>query len=415
MFKQLHPNVRARIIISFFSKIIGASILPFMAIYFTNMLNSYIAGVLLIINIIVQFIASIYGGYLTDNIGRRKLLVVGEWTKVIALTGMAISNSSIFHSVSITFVMLLIMSIAQGIILPASEAMLIDVSNPETRTYMYSINYWGSNLSMMIGIIIGGWLFQQHFSKLLILVVVISIFTAILTTKIIRETLKINNYIKKESITFKNIFKGYQAVARDSRFMLFILGGIMLMSIEFQRDNYISIRLAQEFPPMNILLKNIPITIDGIRMLSIITVINMLFIVLFTPLVTKKVEKYKEIKMYIGFFLFTVGYTICSFSNNIVILLLATITFSIGELIYVPIRQSILSEIVNENSRGAYMAFNSLVFQIGKLIASSCLLISPYINKYMMGLIVLIFGLSSITSTLLAISKKKYMDMYKIN
>ncbi|WP_197198518.1 MFS transporter [Cytobacillus firmus] len=100
--------------------------------------------------------------------------------------------------------------------------------------------------------------------------------------------------------------------------------------------------------------------------------------------------------MYIGFLLFTIGYAVCSISNNLIILLTATVILSIGELLYVPIRQSILSEIIDENKRGAYMALNSLVIQFGKFVASSCLLVSPYLNKFMMGSIVLIFGLLSI-------------------
>lgn len=34
MFRELHPNIRARILIQFLSKVIGSMIFPFMAIYF---------------------------------------------------------------------------------------------------------------------------------------------------------------------------------------------------------------------------------------------------------------------------------------------------------------------------------------------------------------------------------------------
>ena len=40
---------------------------------------------------------------------------------------------------------------------PATEAMLIDVSTPENRKVMYSINYWAINLSIAIGAIFGGY------------------------------------------------------------------------------------------------------------------------------------------------------------------------------------------------------------------------------------------------------------------
>lgn len=62
MFRELHPNIRARILIQFLSKVIGSMIFPFMAIYFSMEINSSIAGVLLMINVFAQFLAGMYGG-----------------------------------------------------------------------------------------------------------------------------------------------------------------------------------------------------------------------------------------------------------------------------------------------------------------------------------------------------------------
>lgn len=137
MFRELHPNIRARILIQFLSKIIGSMIFPFLAIYFTMEINSSVAGVLLLINVFVQFVAGIYGGHLADVIGRRKLMITGEVLKVFAFLGMVLCNSPFFHSPWITFAMLLIIGVAQGLVNPAGEAMLIDVSTPENRAFMY--------------------------------------------------------------------------------------------------------------------------------------------------------------------------------------------------------------------------------------------------------------------------------------
>lgn len=107
------------------------------------------------INVLVQFLAGMYGGHLADIIGRKKLMVTGELLKVFAFLGMVLCNSPMFHSPWITFVMLLIIGVAQGLINPAGEAMLIDVSTPENRSFMYSVSYWANNLSIMIGIMVG--------------------------------------------------------------------------------------------------------------------------------------------------------------------------------------------------------------------------------------------------------------------
>lgn len=71
MFRELHPNIRARILIQFLSKIIGSMIFPFIAIYFSMEISSSIAGILLMINVIIQFLAGMYGGHLADIIGQK--------------------------------------------------------------------------------------------------------------------------------------------------------------------------------------------------------------------------------------------------------------------------------------------------------------------------------------------------------
>lgn len=87
MFRELHPNIRARILIQFLSKVIGSMIFPFMAIYFSREINSSVAGFLLMINVLVQFLAGMYGGHLADIIGRKKLMVTGELLKCLPFSG----------------------------------------------------------------------------------------------------------------------------------------------------------------------------------------------------------------------------------------------------------------------------------------------------------------------------------------
>ncbi|ELY0462695.1 MFS transporter [Listeria innocua] len=398
MFKELHPNIRARILIQFLSKIIGSMIFPFMAIYFSMEINSKIAGILLMINVLAQFLAGMYGGHLADIIGRKKLMVAGELLKVFAFLGMVLCNSSIFHSPWITFVMLLLIGVAQGLINPAGEAMLIDVSTPENRSFMYSVSYWANNLSMMIGIIVGGWFFVDYLFPLLVALFIMSFVTAWLTTSLISETLKQKAVLKKGSYGLVGMLKNYGQVLHDYRFLLYTIGGIAVMSIEFQRSNYISVRLAEDFQALLVHFGPLGnITLNGVQIVSVLTAVNTLFIVLFTVPVARFVTKRAQQPiMYVGFTLFAIGFAVCAFANNLAVLLLATAVLSIGELLYVPTRQTILAAIVDDDRRGAYMAFNGIIFQIGKMIGSVSLVFAPFIGKYGMATFTILLGVLSI-------------------
>ncbi|HHQ1268320.1 TPA: MDR family MFS transporter [Listeria innocua] len=398
MFKELHPNIRARILIQFLSKIIGSMIFPFMAIYFSMEINSKVAGILLMINVLAQFLAGMYGGHLADIIGRKKLMVAGELLKVFAFLGMVLCNSPVFHSPWITFVMLLLIGVAQGLINPTGEAMLIDVSTPENRSFMYSVSYWANNLSMMIGIIVGGWFFVDYLFPLLVALFIMSFVTAWLTISLISETLKQKAVLKKGSYGLVGMLKNYGQVLHDYRFLLYTLGGIAVMSIEFQRSNYISVRLAEDFQALLVHFGPLGnITLNGVQIVSVLTAVNTLFIVLFTVPVARFVTKRAQQPiMYVGFTLFAIGFAVCAFANNLAVLLLATAVLSIGELLYVPTRQTILAAIVDDNRRGAYMAFNGIIFQIGKMIGSVSLVFAPFIGKYGMATFTILLGVLSI-------------------
>ncbi|WP_271006108.1 MDR family MFS transporter [Listeria seeligeri] len=398
MFRELHPNIRARILIQFLSKIIGSMIFPFLAIYFTMEINSSVAGVLLLINVFVQFVAGIYGGHLADVIGRRKLMITGEVLKVFAFLGMVLCNSPFFHSPWITFAMLLIIGVAQGLVNPAGEAMLIDVSTPENRAFMYSISYWANNLSMLIGIMVGGWFFVDYLFPLLVALLIMSFVTAWLTIILISETLERKVVPEKGSYGLLEMFKSYGQVLHDYRFLLYTIGGIAVMSIEYQRGNYISVRLAEDF--QHFLVDFGPlgeVNLNGVQIVSVLTAVNTLFIVLFTvPIARWVTKRAQQPIMYVGFSLFAIGFAVCAFANSLIILLIATAVLSIGELLYVPTRQTILATIVDDNKRGAYMAFNGIIFQIGKMIGSVSLVFAPFIGKYGMGIFTIGLGIVAI-------------------
>lgn len=389
-------------------------IFPFMAVYFTKELNSGVAGILVTINVIIQFIAGIYGGHLTDVFGRRQLMIAGEALKSAAYLGMLLANSPIFHSVWLTFLMMLIVSIAQGMINPAADAMLIDVSTVENRAFMYSISYWANNLSILIGVMVGGWFFQSHLFLLLIALFILSLLTTGLTVHLLSETL-IKQENSTKSVGIAAVFRSYRKVMKDRRFLLFTLAGIAIMTVEFQRNNFVSVRLAEELKHLTISLGNMgTVTLDGVRILSLLTAVNTVIIVLFTGAIAKWVTGRPQKKiMFTGFLLFSLGYAVTAFSNQLLILFIATVVFSFGELLYVPTRQTILAEIIDESSRGSYVAFNGIIFQLGKILASLSLMISPLIGKYGMATLLVLLGLLAIVLTNSSLLSKSHVNANK--
>lgn len=407
MLKKLHKNIRIRIYNNFISKLASSTIFPFMAIYFSINFGEYIAGILVIIQVIIQFFVGLYGGYLADIIGRKTIMVYGEALKSIAFICMALFNSPFIDSPHITYLAMLFVSISAGLTTPASEAMLIDVSNSENRNFMYSVNYWSFNISMMLGMFLGGLLFEQHMFLLLLILVVLSVITLSMTCFLIKETYIPQHKIEKPSI--KNMFHNYALVSRDFSFLLFTLGGIVILSLEFQLNNYISINLKNHFKDVSIAFSDtFMFHINGIQILSLISITNTILVIILSSIIANFIkQRNNEIILYIGFLLFGIGYSILLLTLNIWILLIAVLIFTIGELLFVPIRQTILADLINNDYRGSYMAFNGLVYQVGRMLGGAGIIVGGIIGNVSMSLVYISFSLIAIFFTKGAINLKR--------
>ncbi|SMB88635.1 MFS transporter [Deinococcus hopiensis] len=363
MWRTLHPNVRTRITTSFLSRVVGSMVFPFLAIYFTAHLGAALAGTLLLTLGVVQFLAGLYGGALADAWGRRTLLT-GEGLKLLAFAAMLAANGNGPHPWA-TFAAVVLVNVASGLINPAAEAMLVDVSTPKSRSFMYAANCWAVNLSILLGTVAGGWLYADHFTLLLGLLVGMSLITSALCWTQMTETRAASPTARAE-LGLAPLARSYAQVVRDRAFGLFVAGGILILSTEFSRNNHVAVHLAQNFAAS----EWFGVWLDGIKAMSVLTAVNTLLIVALTAPVAAWLKGREERPvMYAGFALFALGFAVMAFSTSLPVLL-GTLALSLGELLYVPTWQSALAELVPEDRRGAYLAVHGQVFTVSKWIAA---------------------------------------------
>lgn len=399
MWAALHQNVKIRIVNSFLTRMVGGAIFPFMAIYFTHHLGAGLAGILLLMLVGVQFVAGLYGGGLADAWGRRHTLLAGEVLKLLAFAGLLLANLWL-PLPWWTFVALAGINVANGLINPAAEAMLVDVSTPESRTFMYAVNYWAINASLLIGTLLGGWLYQDHFVALLAGLLSMSFLTLFLAWRFMTETLggpRRSASEVRSRVGFRPLIDSYAQVVRDRAYVLFLLGFVLLMSIEFGRQNFIPVHLAQNFAPQSFLGLNL----TGIKAMSLLTAVNTLMIVAFTIPVSAWVRG-RDLKrvMAWGFMLFAGGFAVLNGSVNLWVLIAASVVLSVGELLYVPTRQTLLADMIPEDRRGAYLAVNGQVFTLGKWVAALGLPLGAQIGDGGMMFIIAALGVLAVLLSL---------------
>nr|EEK69014.1 Multidrug resistance protein B [Bacillus wiedmannii] len=384
-------------------------IFPFMAIYFSIKLGSAIAGALLLINVIASLVIGLYGGYVGDRLGRKKVMIIGQSIQAISIACMGIANSDYVDSPWLTFVFMLVNSLGSGLMNPATEAMLIDVSTPENRKVMYSINYWAINLSIAIGAIFGGLLFENYRLQLFIGLTVIAVITLYVMAVYMEEVYVARKVVEKKNV-LKDMADSYKVVMKDRTFLIFCAASICTLSLEFQINNYLGVRLQQEFETVHFLFGNgFMFDLTGIRMLSWISAENTILVVLCSALLIKILKSFNDLKiLYVGLFIYTIGFTILGTSNSLWILLIAGLFQTVGEMMYVPVRQSIMADMVPNEARGSYMAINGMVFQVAKMNGALGVMLGSFLASWGMSVLYFIVGMSSILLFKKAIGKEKY-------
>ena len=407
-FRELHINIKIRLFINFIQKLTQMTVFPFMAIYFSAHFGSTVAGFLMILSVVAALISSFYGGYFADKNGRKKVLLEGEKYRFITMLLMALFNSPWLFSPSITYVLFLINSVIVGLITPANEAILIDVSTSKTRKLLYSLNYWSINLSIALGSMIGAFFYKDHFFVLLLSTAVASVATYYLIKLYILETNPKEDNQEITKVSLKAIFNSYKLVLKDWLFAIYLIAGIFMLGLEFQLTNYIAIKLSNEFGYQS-LFGSSYLQFDGVKILGFLRMENTLLVVVLGALVLKLTDKINDkVILFIGVVLFASGFALLSVFNSAWILIIATLIFTTGELMYVPIHQSLLAELIDDTMRSQYIAVNSLRVRGAMIIGSLCVTLGSFVPNWTMALIYLSFG--SVSIILYSIIYLKFKD-----
>jgi DHA1 family multidrug resistance protein B-like MFS transporter len=389
--RELHRTVKIRLVETFFGTLLGNMVFPFMVIYFAEHFGATLTGVLMTVNVVIGMIANFYGGYLADKYGRKKVMVYSQIVFLVSFGVMALANSPWFLSPTLTFLMTTVHSIVWGFMGPAGQAMLIDVTTPESRKFVFGLNYWIMNLSFSLAGLVGGTLFQTHRFELLLGMTGLTLVSLLLLLFWIDET-----YVPSEEKSrakskgiLQDVVSNYRVVFRDKVFMTYIGAALLLGSIEFQARNYTSVRLADEFGVQSVLGFNV----DGVQMFGFLTSENSILVVLTGLLATKLVAKQKEIAVLFWAILVTsLGFAWMNVANGAWALLLAMAVATIGEVCWVPITQALSAELPPKENRSAYMAVEGLRFRGTQIMGSLAVTVGALTSSYFMAFLILLTG-----------------------
>lgn len=394
---KYHINVKLRLLIVMLQMGSTCMIIPFMAIYFADHFGVAMAGIMMIVVILGSVLSGLFSGYFSDKYWRKNILVFSFFFQFLTVASMAAGNIPGHEMPILAFIGVLFFDVSAGLQVPPMEAMIIDVTTPDTRRSLYSLLYWLNNLAVILGTLLGAFLHKQHFFMLTVITASVIFLLYLLVQFFIVETNTLTKKKKYLSSPLKEAINSYRFVFTNRTFLKFALAMLMILGIEMQLPKYISVRLSHQFQSLSL----IGIKINGVEMFGVLKIENAIVIVLVTLFVNKILSKFKvpdHKRLYFGVALFALGFFILGFSNNFWILLLFMGVLSVGEVIYAPVESTLLAEIADEENRSKYMAANALSMRLGSMLSAFWLTLSAYLNSWGMSLT---YGLMGIVAILM--------------
>jgi MFS transporter, DHA1 family, multidrug resistance protein B len=395
--RDIHPNIRLRLGMQFLGGLISMAVIPFLAIYFARKIGAAETGLILMLVVISGVVGGFIGGHISDKIGRRKIMIYSEVGVLFSYLLIAVCNSPWFDLPYVSAALFIINMFCGGMFQPAAQAMIIDVTDSNSRKFVFTISYWLGNLATALGGIIGAFLFKSYLFELFIGISAISLLSVLITVFFISETYTPNPSpeLPRKPNSKNSILLEYAAVMKDKLFMYYIAGAILVFSLEQSLTNYIAIRLERDIPEQSASILGIDFVLDGTKLLGFLRTENTLLVVILSAAVIFLFKRWKDRwTLVTGMSVFTACFSIFAFTNNIWVLFIVMFIGTVGELMYVPIKQAMIGDLAPSHARSTYMAFYSLTFYGAMIVASLLIIAGQWISPVLMGAVLMILGLT---------------------
>ena len=340
------PVTVIRLLLSSFVFVMGRAVaLPFMALYLTEHLgmNQQAIGWVLGGSIFFSTLFGLYAGYLADRMNKSLLmmlacLIVAVCTALLTVAAHALAALLALICIESALTM-------RGISL---KAMLADLLPPEQRPRAFSLNYMLINMAFSIGPLFGAWLFAIKISAPLWLAAAFSLMASQVLGFQRSVPTAHGNEVKAKPTSFKETLR---VLRSDRRLILFTTGSI-LTSFVFGR--FVSGYLSQYL----ILSKG---TQAAAQLLPYVLMTNAVTVVLLQYPVGKLMQaKYLFRWVTLGAMLYVLGLLGFMHAAHPLSWVLATLAFTIGEVIVIPCEYMFIDMIAPADKRGSYYGAQSL-------------------------------------------------------
>jgi MFS family permease len=387
------------IYVIFFAQMInrfGDFVLPFLSLFLVKKLGlSYqSAGVAVMLNSLAIIPGSFAGGKIADHFGRIKSYAIFQLSAAVCLFLCAFTKNP-----QIIIFLVCMSSFFNGGVRPIISAIITDVLPADKRQMGFSLSYLGINLGVSVGLLVAGFLFNHYIPLIFIGDAITSFLAVLLVLTNIKETLP--DYTDSKSISDEekseegNVFS---VLLRRPQVLIFLIINMFINIIYIQHTFSLPMMLDSVFGS------------SGASNYGILMSCNAVTVLAMTMLITQATRKWKALNaMAAAVLLYAVGFGMIAVISSMLLYILSTIIWTIGEIIIVTNFGVYIANNTPQNYRARFNAVSSLSWAIGAALGTS--LVGRYMDffgvKAVWPLVFILGLLSSAAMYLLEVRTRK--------
>ena len=323
---------------------------PFLSIILTRTyhLRPMEIGALMTGCALTSVILGIYGGSLSDRLGRKKLLIMGCWLAIIGYTSIALSNSVSFFAFG-----LLLTGISFSWIDAPSRALMSDLlQDTRRRELALQFRYFAVNIAAVFGPLIGI-TFGLNSQKSTFLLTAFSyvLFLIFILLFINYGKTQSQSEVKNQSNQELTTWQVTRLILRDNIYIVVLINSILCYLIYAQIESVV---------PQYLLMLDADRAVSLVTMILVINAITVLASQMYLVRLLANISP--EQRIIVGSLVFAASQMFFLFNGTTSALWWGgcAFIFSIGEAILLPNLSILLDRLAPESHRGAYLGASTL-------------------------------------------------------
>lgn len=341
-FSYFHPLVWSILFGTIFTRAASFMTIPFLALYLHSELNAspLVIGVTLGAAQLFATFGGIFGGYLTDKLGRKLVIffTIFVWSGVFI-------GFAVVQNVPLFMILSSLNGLCRSFFEPATQALMIDFTEREKRRRLFSIRYTSINIAGVIGPVLGVWIssLSSAVMPFIITGAMYAVYGLILIGLL--NHFEMRQQLATERQTLPQMLK---VIGMDTKLLLLLAGGILVSLGYSQYDS----TLPQ--------LVNLSVE-DGVELYSTLLVINASIVLLLQLPISVYAEKISTFKsLSLGMCFFALGFILFNIASSWTLFIIAMIVFTIGEIFAFPMMNAMIEEIAPDTQKATYLGASQL-------------------------------------------------------